>query len=63
MSYQNLVAEKNASKEKEKGKRGRKRKHTASETDGTKAFTLKKKRFSEALVLQHPQSVPVAKMY
>jgi hypothetical protein len=43
MSYQDLVearakrADKDATEEKGKGKRGRKRKNTASETDGTEA--------------------------
>jgi hypothetical protein len=73
MSYQDLVearakrAEKDAAKEKGKGKRGRKRKYTASETDGTEANALepqaKKTRVSEVFDSQHPWSVPVAKMY
>ena len=63
MSYQGIIetrakrAEKDAAKEKEKGKCGRKRKNTASEQQA------KKTRVSEVLDLQRPWSVSVAKMY
>ena len=63
MSYQGIIetrakrAEKDAAKEKGKGKRGRKRKNTASE------LQAKKTRVSEVLDSQRPWSVSVAKMY
>lgn len=61
-------AEKDAAKEaKGKGKRGRKRKIVAPETEASQAEliepTAKKTRRSEVLDSEQPWSVPVARMY